>query len=89
VSDLVLQIQQGFGVLLAISLPLVLAAAVGSLVATLLVGLLGTQDSTLSLVARTLAVVLALVLVARSAADETVALTRSLWSGLDEVGRGR
>ena len=88
-SPLELWVGQAFGLVIALVLPLVIAGALGSLVATALGSFSGLQDTTVSAVARGLAVLLALGLLAGSIGAETTAYVSSSWSDLAAVGRGQ
>jgi flagellar biosynthesis protein FliQ len=87
VSELVAVVQQGLGLAILLVLPIVGAALVGSLVASVLATVAGLQDQTAALIARTLAVILAAVLIAEGAATETRTFTSEWWSRLPEIGR--
>jgi type III secretory pathway component EscS len=73
----------GFGLLLASLLPLFAIAAVAVIVVGLLGGALGIRDGALGHIVRTLAIVLALGLVAERTATAIVAFTVQSWAGLD------
>jgi len=87
VSELVAVVQQGIGLAILVVLPIVGAALVGSLVASVLASVTGLQDQTIALIARTLAVIVAAVLVVENAAEETRAFTAKWWAQLPEIGR--
>lgn len=86
-SELVDVVQQGLGLAILLVLPIVGAALVGSLVASMLATMTGLQDQTVALIARTLAVIVAAVLVVESAAEEARAFTSRWWAQLPEIGR--
>jgi type III secretory pathway component EscS len=73
----------GFGLVLASLLPLFAVAAVAVVVVGLLGGALGIRDGALGHIVRTLAIVLALGLVAERTATAIVAFTLHSWAGLD------
>jgi flagellar biosynthesis protein FliQ len=87
VSEVVAVVQQGLGLAILVVLPLLGAALVGSLAASVLATVTGLQDQTVALIARTLAVIVAAVLVAESAAEEARAFTASWWAQLADIGR--
>jgi flagellar biosynthesis protein FliQ len=80
-------VQQGLGLAILVVVPIVGAALVGSLAASVLSTVAGLQDQTVALIARTLAVILATVLVVESAAEEARAFTAEWWSQLPDIGR--
>lgn len=73
----------GFGLAMASLLPLFAVAAVAGVVVGLLGGALGLRDGALGHIVRTLAIVLALGLVAERTATAIVAFTVQSWAGLD------
>lgn len=81
-------VRQGFGLVILLALPIVAAAVVASAAAGMLAARVGVQDSTVTLVARALAVVLAVGLTLGSLGGETLAFTESLWGGIASVGTG-
>jgi type III secretory pathway component EscS len=83
-TDTLLQLlHEGFGLVLASVIPLFAVAAVAVVVIGLLGGALGIRDGALGHIVRTLAVVLALGLVAERTATAIVAFTQHSWSELD------
>jgi flagellar biosynthesis protein FliQ len=86
-SGLELVVQQGFGLVVLLLLPLVGAAAVSATAAGMLAARVGVQDTTVTLVARALAVVLAIGLTLDTLTSQTLAFTVGLWEQLAEVGR--
>jgi flagellar biosynthesis protein FliQ len=87
VSETVAVVQQGLGLAILVVLPIVGAALVGSLVASVLAMVTGLQDQTIAVIARTLAVIVAAVLVVESAAGEIRELTSQWWAKLPQIGR--
>jgi type III secretory pathway component EscS len=73
----------GFGLVLASLLPLFAIAAAAVVVVGLLSGALGIRDGALGHIVRTLAVVLALGLLAERTATAIVSFTAHSWAGLD------
>lgn len=73
----------GFGLVFASLLPLFAVAAAAVVVVGLLGGALGIRDGALGHIVRTLAIVLALGLVAERTATTIVAFTVRSWAGLD------
>lgn len=73
----------GFGLVLASLLPVFAVAAVAVIVVGLLGGALGIRDGALGHIVRTLAIVLAIGLVAERTATAIVAFTHDSWAGLD------
>lgn len=73
----------GFGLVLASLLPVFAVAAVAVIVVGLLGGALGIRDGALGHIVRTLAIVLAIGLVAERTATAVVAFTQDSWAGLD------
>ena len=76
----------GFGLVLASLVPLFVVAAVAVVVVGLLGGALGIRDGALGHIVRTLAIVLALGLVAERTATAIVAFAAHSWAGLDGSG---
>jgi type III secretory pathway component EscS len=72
----------GIGLVLASLVPLFAVAAVAVIVVGLLGGALGIRDGALGHIVRTLAIVLALGLVAERTATAVVAFTVHSWAGL-------
>lgn len=82
-----LVVEQAFGLVVLLLLPLVAAAAVSATAAGMLAARVGVQDTTVTLVARALAVVLAIGLTLDVLSGETLAFTTGLWDQLGDVGR--
>jgi flagellar biosynthesis protein FliQ len=82
-----LVVQQAFGLAIVLLLPLVAAGVIAGTAASLLAARVGVQDPTVALVARALAVVLAIGLGIGSLSADTVAFTVGVWDGLGDVGR--
>jgi type III secretory pathway component EscS len=83
IEALVHLLHAGFGLVIASLLPLFAVAAVAVIVVGLLGGALGLRDGALGHIVRTLAIVLALGLVAERTATAIVAFTVHSWAGLD------
>lgn len=82
-----LMVQQAFGLAVLLLLPVVGAAAVSATAAGMLAARVGVQDTTVTLVARALAVVLAIGLTLDAVTSETLAFTTGLWEQLGDIGR--
>ena len=80
-----LVIRQGFGLVVLLALPLVIAAAIAAAAAGMLAARVGVQDPTVTLVVRALAVVLAIGLTLESLAGQTLQFTRGAWGQLADV----
>lgn len=86
--DLELVVRQAFGLVVLLALPLVGGAAVSATAAGMLAARVGVTDSSVTLVARALAVVLVLSLTVGAMAEDTLSFTTGLWAGLADVGAG-
>lgn len=87
VAEVALLVQQAFGLTILLLLPLVAAAAVSATAAGMLAARLGINDPTVTLVARALALVLALGLTLDALTQQTLSFTTTVWDRLGEVGR--
>lgn len=77
----------GFALVLALAWPLLGAAVAGVIAGGIAARLTGIQDPALGLVARMLAVVVAIALLATGMAAAVLAFTDEAWSGLPALGR--
>lgn len=83
IESLAALLHGGFGLVLASLLPVFAIAAAAVVVVGLLGSALGIRDGALGHIVRTLAIVLALGLVAERTATAIVAFTVHSWAGLD------
>jgi flagellar biosynthesis protein FliQ len=87
-STLVELVHAGFALVLAIAVPLLLAALAGVLVAAVIARGFGVQDAAMGMLARAVAVLVALMVLGAGWAASMVAFTDEAWSGLAALGRG-
>jgi type III secretory pathway component EscS len=80
-------VQEALGLGVLVALPFVAAAVVGSIVAGLLQWLSGLQDPVVGTIARAVAIVVALVLLAGPLAGQLRTYAREAWAELPRVGR--
>ena len=80
-------VRDGFALVLALAWPLVAAAVAGVLAGGIVARLTGLQDQALGLLARMLAVVVAIVMLAAGMAEAVRAFTDESWAVLPALGR--
>ena len=80
IDALGLLVREGFALVVASVLPLFVVAAITALIVGVLAGALGIRDAALAQIARSLAVVLALVALAASLASSTTEFAARSWS---------
>ena len=80
-------VREAMGVAVLLALPFVGAALAGCVVAGLLAWLLGLQDPAVSTIARTVTVVVALVLLAGTIGEQLRTYVHDAWSELPRIGR--
>ena len=81
-------VQQGFGLVIEIAVPLLLAALVGVLAAAGIARAFGIQDPAMGLLTRAIAVIAAIAVLGVGWAASITAFTSEAWSGLAALGRG-
>lgn len=79
-------VQEALGLAVLIALPFVAAALAGAVVAGLLQWLTGMQDASTSMIARAVAVVVALVLLGGTMASRLSLYVREAWAELPRLG---
>jgi type III secretory pathway component EscS len=80
-------VQEAFGVGIMVALPFVGAAVAGSMLAGLVQWIAGLQDPAVATIARGVAVVALLVLLAGLLAEQLSTYVREAWSELPHIGR--
>jgi type III secretory pathway component EscS len=81
-------VREGFALVLALVWPLVGAAVAGVLAGGIIARLSGLQDQALGLIARMVAVAVAIVLLVAGMADAVKVFTRERWAELPALGQG-
>jgi flagellar biosynthesis protein FliQ len=87
-SALVELVHGGFALVLAIAVPLLAAGLVGVLVAAAISRAFGIQDAALGMLARAVAVLVAVMVLGAGWAASTTSFTAEAWAGLAAIGRG-
>jgi flagellar biosynthesis protein FliQ len=87
-SALVELVHGGFALVLAIAVPLLVAALAGVVVAAAISRAFGIQDAALGLLARSIAVLVAVVVLGAGWAASTTQFTGDAWGSLAAIGRG-
>jgi type III secretory pathway component EscS len=87
IDALALAIREGFGLVLAATLPLFVVAAVAAVLLGLLADALGIRDGALAQIVRALAVVLMIAVIAGDVGEALIGFALERWSSLAELQR--